>query len=151
MHERCKLQLVLKPDDGEYGQERGAWHRWSLTQACQVAERALRDPRPATRDLSYLAVNLLNEVLRGAQSVDAVPALERRTWLRWLDRLVGECPPELRGRGFVPFVVKIADSFPNGDREEILRSLRADTMAALHDQRERARRIAERRTRRKTE
>jgi hypothetical protein len=124
IHRIAKLYLVIKPDDGEYGRRLGAWHRWSVKNAAQVAERGLSERGKVTKDLSYLAANLVQDVIRDGSP--RMPLEERKAWLAWLDRVVAEGDRDVR-ESFIGQATDLVTSAPKTAQSELFGLLRAST------------------------
>ena len=126
IHKRWKLRLVIKPDDGEYGIKLGPWHRWSVKQVAPVARLAAADPHRTTRDLSYLAANLIRDVFGD----DLPPVAQRADWLAWLDKLVAEGDRDVRPQ-FVEWAAELVAAVPETKRAAIVKALRVGTRKAI--------------------
>jgi hypothetical protein len=121
IHRISKLRLALKPGNGEYGTRLGPWHRWSVKNAASLAEIAANGRGKTTSDASFLAANLIQDVLRDHARMHVA---ERSVWLAWLDKLAVEGDRYLKD-AFVGMAKELVESAPEAKQEELLRSLRA--------------------------
>jgi hypothetical protein len=130
IHRVCKLRLVCKPDDGEYGMKLGPWHRWSAVRAHRIAELASKDARKTTREMSYLAANLIKDLWCDSKSFSRLASEQRIVWLRWLDKLVAEGHPEVN-HALVGWLDALLKVFPQDARDPMMRTLRKSTVRRL--------------------
>ena len=122
MHARWPIRLALKPDQGEYGLALGAWHDWSLGQLVPIADFGAAQKAKPTRDLSYLAVNLIQSVIE-----DGPPAAAVAHWLEWLDKLAVQGASDLRS-DFVDMIATLLEDAP--ELEKTLRPAVRKKLAA---------------------
>jgi hypothetical protein len=129
IHRISKLRLALKPGNGEYGTRLGPWHRWSVKNATPLAALAANERRKTTRDLSFLAANFIQDVLRDRTRMHVE---ERKAWLAWLDKLAVEGDWYSKD-AFVGMAKDLVQSAPEERQAELLFSLRAPLRRKLRD------------------
>lgn len=118
------LRFVIKPDEETKG---GPWHRWSMSQASDVAVWALRPGKP-TAALAWLALTMLESFDEAHLPRIAPPA--RLAWLALLDKLHRAGPKNLRDDCH-DFAVSLLFSFKKREHQAVLATLSKSMQAAI--------------------
>ncbi len=127
VHALAPLRFVIKPDEETKG---GPWHRWSLSQASDVAVWALRPGKPSPA-LAWLTLTMLESLDESRLTRIAPPA--RLAWLALLDKLRTTGPNNLR-EDCQDFAVALLCSFNKRERPAVLATLSKPMQAALATQ-----------------
>lgn len=124
IHALAPLRFVIKPDEETQG---GHWHRWSMSQASDVAVWALRPGKP-TAALAWLALTMLESFDEDHLPRIAPPA--RLAWLALLDKLHRAGPKNLRD-DCQDFAVSLLFSFKKREHQAVLATLSKPMQAAI--------------------
>ncbi len=127
VHALAPLRFVIKPDEETKG---GPWHRWSLSQASDVAVWALRPGKPSPA-LAWLTLTMLESIDEGHLTRIAPPA--RLAWLALLDKLRSTGPKNLRD-DCQDFAVALLFSFKKRERAAVLATLSKPMQLAIAEQ-----------------
>ena len=127
IHAIAPLRFVIKPDEETKG---GPWHRWSMTQASDVAIWALRPGKPSPV-LAWLALTTLESLDAGHLARIAPPA--RLAWLKLLDKLRQAGPRNLRD-DCQDFTVALLFSFKKRERPAVIATLSKPMQVAIANQ-----------------
>jgi hypothetical protein len=127
----CRLHAVIKPDDGSYGLRLSDWHKRSLAGAASLAKQAAGGKQ--SRDLAFLAVNLLQDVVPSWKAAKRLPDEARIAWLRWLDVLIPKRYDPVDSQ-LVEHAAWLYESLREAGHDEALAALRPATRRAIADE-----------------